>query len=310
MMDANFMYSFKSMKIFLHVAELLSYAEAGRVQGLSASAISKSIAILEDYLGVRLFHRTTRSIGLTQEGLFFYERCKKIINCINDTNAIITAKVDAPKGTLHLNVPHIFGHAILLPLLPKFRRIFPQIDLNIDFDDHVINIIKEGVDISIRSGELTDSRLIGYNIGDQHFIVCGSPYYFDTYGIPKVPSDLLTHSCIHFKYPSNGRIAYWAFKAPYVNLDLPNGITFNNSYAGLRAAIDGLGIAHLPVYIARDAIQSGLIKPILEEYMQPQGGLSLLWPSNRHLSPKIRSFVDFITEELRTSRQLSQLNSR
>ena len=303
------MYSLKGMRIFIHVAEVGSYAEVGRILGLSASAVAKCINKLETDLGTRLFHRTTRSIGLTQEGLFFYSRGKHILSLINDTNSMMMAKLGDPKGTLHLNIPHIFGHVILLPLLPKFRNNFPDIDLIIDFDDNVVDIIKEGVDVAIRIGELNDSRLICHSIGDQNYVVCGSTHYFKCHGTPLLPSDLVRHACIHFKHPSNGRLANWSFKSPYDALDLPNNIVFNNSFACLSATIDSLGIAHLPVYIAKEAIQLGKLKPILTEFMKPQGKLSLIWPTNRYLSPKIRVFIDFIIEELQANKQLLTLDS-
>lgn len=302
------MYSLKGMKIFIHVAESGCYAEVGRILGLSASAVAKCINKLENELGIRLFHRTTRSIGLTQEGLFFYNRSKQIVNFINETNSMMASKLEDPKGTLHINVPHIFGHAILLPLLPKFRNSFPDIELIIDFDDHIIDIIKEGVDVAIRIGDLNDSRFICHSIGDQNYVVCGSSHYFECYGMPLLPSDLISHSCIHFKHPSSGCLANWSFKPPYADLELPSNIMFNNSFACLRATIDNLGIARLPVYIAQDAIHSGILKPILTEFMNPQGKLSVIWPTNRHLSPKIRAFIDFIIEELQANKQLLELD--
>lgn len=292
------MESLRAINIFVYAAELRSYAAAGRVLGVSSSAIAKSVARLEDELGVRLFHRTTRSIGLTEEGSVFYERCKHILDEICDARAVISEIRSHPKGKLRVNVPQIFGHSLLMPLLPKFLQKFPDIELDIDFEDRVVDIIAEGIDVAVRSGELADSRLVGRKIGEQHFVVCGDKNYFKHHGLPNTPIDLLNHHCIHFKYPSNGRIATWSFKSPYTNLELPRNLIFNNTHAGLRAATDGLGIAHLPVYVAKQAINAGLLRPILEEFMVPLGAMSLIWPSNRHLSPKVRAFADFISQEL------------
>ncbi|MES4614940.1 MAG: LysR family transcriptional regulator [Ewingella sp.] len=295
------MESLKGMTAFVSAAELLSYAGAGRVLGVSSSAIAKSVARLENELGVRLFYRTTRSIGLTEEGAIFYERCKHILDDIYDAQAMISSTRSRPKGRLRVSVPQIFGHNLLMPLLPEFLKVYPEIELDIDFEDRVIDIIGEGIDIAVRSGELRDTRLIGHRLGEQHFVVCGSKSYLEKQGTPQDPTDLVKHNCIHFKYPSNGLLAQWSFSAPNTHLSLPRNLIFNNTDAGLRAAIDGLGIAHLPVYVAESAIKNKLLQPILTEFMVPLGSLSLIWPSNRHLSPKVRAFVDFIINEVRAN---------
>lgn len=295
------MESLKGITAFVSAAELLSYAGAGRVLGISSSAIAKSVARLENELGVRLFHRTTRSIALTEEGAIFYERCKHILDDICDAQAMISSTRTRPKGRLRVSVPQIFGHCLLMPLLPDFLREYPEIELDIDFEDRVIDIISEGIDVAVRSGELRDTRLIGHRLGEQHFVVCGSDTYLEKHGRPQTPADLLRHNCIHFKYPSNGLLAQWSFSSPFTHLSLPRNLIFNNTDAGLRAAIDGLGIAHLPVYVSEPAIKKGLLQPLLTEFMVPLGALSLIWPSNRHLSPKVRAFVDFIIQEVRAN---------
>lgn len=297
--------SFRSINAFVHAAELSSYAAAARVLGISPSAIAKSVSRLEDDLGVRLFHRTTRSIGLTEEGSIFYERCKFILGEIRNTKAFIAETRNSPKGKLHVSVPQIFGHTLLMPLLPKFLGMYPDIQLDIDFEDRVVDLIAEGIDVAVRSGDLADSRLVGRKLGEQFFVVCASNKYLDLNGIPTKPDDLINHHCIHFKYPSSGRIASWSFIKPYENLDLPRNLIFNNTHAGLSAAINGLGVAHLPVYVAEDAFKEKLLIPLLTHFMVSLGAMSLIWPSNRHLSPKVRAFADFISSELSTGNYLS-----
>jgi DNA-binding transcriptional LysR family regulator len=140
--------------------------------------------------------------------------------------------------------------------------------------------------------------LIARVLGQQHFVVCGSPDYLHRRGQPQTPRDLAAHACIHFKYPSSGRVAPWAFLAPHERLILPKSFTFNNTDAGLRAAFEGLGLSHLPVYVAEPHIRSGGLIPVLTSFMMPLGSLSLIWQSNRQLSPKVRAFVDFVIERL------------
>ncbi|AHG49294.1 LysR family transcriptional regulator (plasmid) [Rhizobium leguminosarum bv. trifolii CB782] len=292
------MESLASIFALVYAAEQQSYVGAARVAGVSPSAIGKAVARLESRLGVRLFNRTTRSISLTDEGALLYERYKRIIDDMGDAEATILQSRERPRGRLRISVPHIVGHHLLIPILPIFAGRFPEIELDMDFEDRVIDLIAEGLDVVVRSGELADVRLIARPLGEQHFVVCGSPDYFKRHDRPETPDDLSRHACIHFKYPSSGRIAPWAFHPPYERLHLPSSLTFNNSDAGLRAARDGLGLAHLPVYVAEPHMRAGTLTPVLTAFMAPFGSLSLVWPSNRQLSPKVRAFVDFVTENL------------
>ncbi|MBB4194649.1 DNA-binding transcriptional LysR family regulator [Rhizobium aethiopicum] len=288
--------SLTSVFAFVHAAEQQSYVGAARVAGVSPSAIGKAVARLESRLGVRLFNRTTRSISLTEEGVVLYERYKRIIDDMQDVEATLSKSRESPRGRLRVSVPHIVGHHLLMPMLPAFAERFPEIELDVDFEDRVVDLITEGLDVVVRSGELADARLIARPLGDQHFVVCGSPDYFERHGRPEMPGDLFRHVCIHFKYPSSGRVAPWAFSAPYERLLLPKSLTFNNTDAGLRAAQDGLGLAHLPVYVAASHMRAGSLIPVLTSFMVPFGSLSLVWPSNRQLSRKVRAFVDFVFE--------------
>ncbi|MGJ7568668.1 LysR family transcriptional regulator [Variovorax sp. GB1R11] len=283
---------------FVHAAEQRSYVVAGRILGISASAVSKSVARLEERLGVRLLHRTTRSIGLTEEGTLLYERCKRVLDELWDAEATLMHSRERPRGRLRVNLPHVVGHHLLMAQLPEFTARFPEIELDIDFEDQVVDIVGGGLDVAVRSGHLPDTRLIARPIGEQHFVVCGSPAYFAHRGRPAAPNDLERHACIRFKYPSSGRLASWAFAPPHSEMLLPASLVFNNTDAGLAAAVHGLGLAHLPVYVAAPRIATGELQPVLTTFMVPFGSLWLVWPSNRQLSPKVRAFVDFVLEKL------------
>lgn len=287
-----------NIDLFVCAADQQNFAEAARIIGISPSAVGKAVARLEEHLGARLFSRTTRSVRLTEEGQIFYEHCKRMIEEFEETEASIFQNRQRPKGRLHVTVPHIVGHHLLMPILPEFVAKYPEIRLDIDFDDHVVDLVGEGFDIAVRSGDLADTRLIARPLGEQHFTVCASPGYLETRGEPETPLDLASHDCIHFKYPSSGRIAPWAFVPPHTNLVLPRTLTINNTDAGMRAALTGMGLAHLPVYVAERHVSKGDLVPVLGSFMKPFGSLSLVWPSNRQLLPKVRSFVDFIIENL------------
>lgn len=221
-----------NIDLFVCAADQKNFAEAARIIGISPSAISKAVARLEENLGTRLFVRTTRSIRLTEEGYIFYEHCKRMIEEFEETEASIFQNRQRPKGRLRVSVPHIVGHHLLMPLLPGFATKYPEIRLDIDFDDYVVDLVTEGIDIAVRSGDLADTRLIARTLGEQYFAVCASPDYLNTKGYPETPNDLAGHECIHFKYPSSGRIAPWSFLPPYANLMLPRTSTINNTDAG------------------------------------------------------------------------------
>jgi DNA-binding transcriptional LysR family regulator len=298
--------SFTGIAAFVHVAEQRSYVKAARIIGVSPSAVGKAISRLEGRLGVRLFNRTTRSVGLTDEGAIFYERCKRIVEDLDEAEALIVESRDRPKGRLRVSLPHIVGHHLVMPALPTFVNRYPEIELDISFEDRVVDLVADGFDIAIRSGDLADTGLIARRLGDQHFVICASPTYLNRTRCPIVPTDLCDHTCIHFKFPSTGRVAPWAFGPSNEGFVLPMSLIFNNTDAGLRAALDGVGLAHLPVYVASTHIQMGALIPVLASFMVPFGSLSLVWPSNRRLSPKLRAFADFIVENLKHRQNVFQ----
>ena len=283
---------------FIYAVEQRSYAAAARIMGVSPSAISKSVSRLEDRLGVRLLNRTTRSIGVTEEGAVFYARFKRVLDDISDVKDTMKRSVGAPKGKLKISVPHVFGQHMLLPLLPEFAKLHPEIELDVEFDDQVVDLVASGVDVAIRTGDLADTRLVARKIGDQHFVVCGNPSYLNVHGVPESPEYLHQHACIQFKYPSSGRLAPWSFRDPYANCSVSRTFTFNSTDAGLWAALHGMGLAHLPSYVVKTRIQSGELRPVLSEFMRPFGSLWLVWPSNRQLSPKVRAFADYLIRTL------------
>lgn len=277
-----------------------SHVAAARILGVSSSAVSKNVARLETRLGVRLLSRTTRSIGVTEEGALFYERCKRVLDELWNAEGTLLQSRETPRGRLRVSIPQIFGLHLLMAQLPEFTERFPDIELDVDVEDPVVDIVASGLDVAVRSGHLPDTRLVARLIGEQHFVVYGSDAYFERRGRPQMPSDLGQHSRIHFKYPSSGRLAPWSFVQPYGDTPIPASLVVNNTEAGLAAATRGLGMAHLPVYVAAPGIASGVLRPVLTEFMIPFGALWLIWSSSRQLSPKVRAFVDFVVEGLAT----------
>lgn len=285
---------------FVRVAEARSYVGASRVLGLSPSAVGKSVARLETKLGVRLFHRSTRSIALTDEGAMFHERCRRILEDLEDAQAELVTSLTAPKGRLRISVPAA-GHRLLMPVLPAFRRAYPDVELDIDFSDRLVDLIDEGFDMAVRSGELTDSRLAARRLCPFRFKVCASPGYLAEHGAPMSPADLASHLCLRFRFPSTGKWQAWRLgrtgQEP-MELVLPTAITLGSIEATLAAAVSDLGIAYLPDFAVREALQRGALQSVLDDYDLIEGSFWMLWPSSRFMLPKLRVWVDFLSERL------------
>ncbi len=291
--------SLSGIAIFVKTAETLSFVAAGRALGLTASAVGKSVAKLEQTLGVRLFHRTTRSVRLTTAGALFFERCQRIMEDLKDAEAMLSHVAQAPRGKLKVSLPTI-GYRFLLPHLPEFRRLYPEVELDLDFNDAIVDIVNEGVDAAIRSGNLPDSRLMSRRLGSFRFILCASPAYLERKGIPRAPADLKNHDCIRFRIPTTGKLQNWMISQDpaWTQLRLTAAVTCNNMEAVLTAAIDGHGIAYMPDFLPRDAIASGALQTVLDPYSANQGQFWVLWASSQQLSPKVRVFVDFVSTRL------------
>lgn len=287
------------LSAFVRAAETHSFVAAGRVLGVSASAVGKSVARLEERLGVRLFQRSTRRISLTAEGTLFYERCQRILGDIADAEAELERAVEAPRGRLRVSLPAA-GHHLLLPVLPDFLRLYPEIEMDLDFNDRMVDVIAEGLDAVVRSGTMADSRLMGRRIGPFRFHIVGSPAYFEQRGLPQQPRDLEGHACLRYKHVNSGILQDWALQndpatAPW---RLPATFVCNNAEALIGAAQRGLGLAYLPDFLARDALATGTLRTVLDAYQAAPGMFWVLWPSSRHLSPKLRVFVDFLCTRL------------
>jgi DNA-binding transcriptional LysR family regulator len=285
---------------FVRAAETRSYVAAARVLGVSPSAIGKSIARLEARLGVRLFHRSTRSINLTEEGMQFFERCRRILEDLEDAQGALTKNIAAPRGRLRISVPAA-GHRLLMPVLPSFRLAYPDVELDIDFSDRMVDVVDDGFDIVIRSGDLADSRLHARRLCPFRFKLCGSPAYFARHGMPTHPQDLSAHMCLRFKYPSSGKLQAWRLSeagAELVELHVPTAMTLGSIEATLSAAIGGMGIAYLPDFVVEDAVKYQSLQTALEAYNVVEGTFWMLWPSNRHVLPKLRVWIDHLSATL------------
>ena len=287
-----------ALNVFVRAGEARSFTAAGQQLGISASAVSKAIVRLEERLGVRLFHRSTRTVNLTQEGALFLERCRRILCEVESAEAELVQTQSAPRGKLRISLPSI--GTLFMPKLAAFKRLYPAIELDIDYSDRLVDVIEEGFDAVIRTGEPSDSRLMSRRIGLCRRVIVGSPAYFSQAGVPRKPEDLAHHACLLYRFPSTGKLDTWPLgrTADMPAIDLPASMVTNTLDPQVCFAEEGLGIACIPELAVRRQLQQGSLVTVLDDYNHENMVFQVLWPSSRHLSPKIRGFVDFVAENL------------
>lgn len=281
------------LQTFIQVADTLSFVEAARLQGISASAVGKAIARLEQQLGVRLFHRSTRSVALTAEGQLFLARCRRALDELELAEAELSSRSAEPRGTLRVSLPLVSG--LMLPVLSDFMETYPHVRLDLDFDDRLVDVIEEGFDAVLRVGDPTDSRLSARRVGTFRRRLVASADYLARKGTPRSPADLVHHECLHYRFPTSGKLEVWPMPP---ETEIPIAMVCNDVDTRVCFALRGRGIAYVPEHAVRGPLASGELVPVLDEYATVCGTFYLLWPSGRHMLPKLRAFVDFVGERL------------
>jgi DNA-binding transcriptional LysR family regulator len=288
--------SLGSLNAFVEAAEARSFTVAGRQLGVSSSAIGKAVARLEERLGARLLHRSTRTITLTPEGALFLERCRRIFGEIEAAELELAQTQGAPRGKLRVSLPLV--GMLMMPTLGAFMRAYPEIELDLDFTDRLVDVIDEGLDAVVRAGEVRDSRLMTRTLGTFRLQLVGSPAYFALRGIPQKPDDLESHACLHHRYATSGKLERWPLRRGRNDLDLPTTAVANTIEPLIYMAEQGLGIACLPDFAIRRQLEEGTLVAVLDAHIDHAGAFRILWPSSRYLSPKLRVFVDFMARNL------------
>lgn len=283
---------------FVQSAETGSFVAAGRKLGLSASAVGKAVVRLEQRLDVRLFHRNTRNMTLTEEGRLFLERCRRIFEEVEAAEAELARSNRTPRGRLRVSLPLV--GMLLTPVMAKFMRAWPEVQLDLDFTDRLVDVVDEGFDAVIRTGQPSDSRLMSRNVGRFKLKIVASPDYLARCGAPEAPDDLAQHQCLHQRSPSTGKIRPWPFTRGerQGKIVLPERMSATAVDPLIALAIEGLGIACLPPFAIRDAIADGALVSILDEWVEETDQFNVLWPASRQITPKLRAFIDFMAEHL------------
>ncbi|MEB0045593.1 MULTISPECIES: LysR family transcriptional regulator [unclassified Pseudomonas] len=289
------METLSGLEIFVETAQTQSFIATGRKMGISASAVSKSISRLEERVGVRLFQRSTRTVRLTSEGEVFLERCKRILSEIQAAEDDLSAMTAFPRGRLRVGLALAAG--LPLPVISDFMERYPEIELDLDFTDRLVDVIDEGFDVVIRGSDLSDSRLMSRPLGPYRSCLVAAPAYLQKRGVPAKPADLFNHSCLHYRWQNSGKLYQWPFKkSPFKEpgASLPIAMICSNLEALLYLAQSGRGIACVPDFTVKDQLADGRLQRVLDPHMAGGNSFHIVWPSSRQMTPKVRVFVDFV----------------
>jgi LysR family transcriptional regulator for bpeEF and oprC len=287
-----------AMRIFARVVEAGSFVKAADSLQLSVANVSRSVQALETHLGARLLNRTTRNISITEDGEMYYQRCVNVLAEVEDMEAELTHVKHNPKGKLKVNLPALVARTTVIPALPEFFAMYPDIEIEMGLSDRQVDIVEEGVDCVIRVGELEDSGLVAKCIGKLDRVTCASPSYLAKYGEPHTLEDLRHHIGVNYVSANTGRVRGWEFIVDGKTevLDMKGVIAVNDADAYVQCGLHGLGILKGTRYTLAAYLKSGALQEILKDYPSPVGPISILFSPNRHLPRKIRVFVDWVVE--------------
>ncbi|MDB5983092.1 MAG: LysR family transcriptional regulator [Pseudomonas sp.] len=293
-MEAN---RFGDITAFVNAVKAGSFTAAAASLGLTRSAVGKSIVRLEARLGARLLNRTTRKLSLTDEGQVAYARWRQILEDLDEVDATMALRRGRPTGTFKLTASPSFGQRHILPILDVYLKQWPELRADVWFTDRFVDLVEEGFDIAIRiSSSKDDSRLLTRTVGWQQFVTCASPAYLARCGVPQTPAELVGHDTIAFI--SGERPIAWRYQTPdglYL-YEQPARLNIDSSEAMREAGLAGIGLIHLPSYITGNDLRDGTLVEVLEPYRAPPDPIRVVYPNKRHLSPRIRSFIDLLVE--------------
>jgi len=279
---------------FVYVAENESFTQASKKMAISTAQVSRQISALEKRLNIKLFYRTTRKVSLTEEGSVFYQHCRSVLDGLEAAERAITNLQSKPQGKIKLSAPVTYGEQQILPLVNNFIKQYSDVEVAAYLSNQQIDLVEEGYDLAIRLGKLTDSSMMAKKLGKRTNYVCASPDYLNQHGIPHSLSELSQHSCLL------GTLDYWRFieSDKEKSIRVTGRLRYNSGQGLVDAALKGLGIVQLPDYYVEAHVQSGELITLLDNFQVPDEGIWAIYPQNRHLSPKIRLLVDYLTEQL------------
>lgn len=299
-------YDLISLRSFVAVVESGSFYNAAVQLDASSAAISRRVSALEAALGVKLINRTTRQLDLTPSGQQFYQDVLAVLSALEQAEERLNCAQETYSGIIRLGAPLSFGTQKLAPLLPAFLKKYPQITVTLQLEDRVSDLLNEGIDLSLRIGNLQDSSLVSLPIAMMPRLYCASPDYVKAHGKPESPAELKHHSCLHYSLLSTRD--EWEFASGGQELDVQVPLAANNGDVLREAAIQGMGIAMLPWYIVEEALHAGALVPVLERYAPPPLPLSIVRPSRQFTPVRVTVLMQYLREALADVGTISTTN--
>lgn len=284
------------MVVFARVVDAGGISAAARVMGLSKSAVSKQLSALEDRLGARLLQRTTRRMSLTEAGAGFLEHCRRVVAEAEAAESAIGALQGEPRGTLRVNAPMTFGIMHLAAIIPDFMARHPQLGVDMVLNDRMVDLLDEGFDVAVRIGKLADSSLVARKLAPARRVMVAAPSYLDRRGRPAALAELAQHDVLSYSYVPAAE--EWRFDGPggEESVRVTSRLRANNGDILLAACLAGSGIAALPTFISGPSLRAGSLVRVLPHLERTDFAIHAVWPTARHLSAKVRAFVDFLAE--------------
>lgn len=290
---------FSAMQAFVRVVEAGTFTKAADSMAMPKPTITRLIQTLEKELDTKLLNRTTRKVTVTPDGAAYYERAGRLLSEMEELEASMSRAKASPRGRLKVDIPASLGIAVIIPALPDFYARYPDIQLDLGVSDRPIDIIAENVDCVVRGGELIDQSLVARRIGEFYLISCASPAYLKRHGTPQHPAELEdSHRMIRYASPRNGKLYSFEYYKDGETVEVGGSylLSVNDSRAGVVAALAGLGVLHTATFQVQDYISTGVLEPLFSGWCTESIPLHVVYPPNRHLSNKVRVFVDWVAE--------------
>lgn len=295
---------YHAMRVFVRIAETGGFAEAARQLHMSPPAVTRAVAALEDTIGARLLTRTTRAVKLTEAGARYLEDCRSILAAIEEAEAAAAGSYATPTGMLTVTSSMLFGQLYIMPIMTEFLDAYPQVTGRMMFLDRVVSLVDEGVDVAIRIGHLPDSSYSAVRVGAVRRVICGSPEYLETHGVPRHPSELAQHRII--AATSAWTSLEWRFgESGEVAVNVKPALFSNSNEAAIGAARSGWGLTRALSYQVGPDLLAGRLQIVLEDFEQPPLPVHIVHPEGRNASAKVRAFIDFARERLRANRVIN-----
>lgn len=287
---------FESLRVFCRIVEQGSLTRAAQLLEMSNSTVTNHLSSLESHLGVKLLNRTTRKLSLTDEGKACYERAREVLAGVNEMEETLRGATVTPKGVLRVDVPTAIGRLYIAPALPRFAAQYPDLTVRMTLGDRVLDAVEEGVDVSIRIGVLKDSGRVAHTVHRSRYMCCASPEFLATHGVPATPDDLERFRCLGFLQPTTGQPVPWFFMQQGVPFERtpPSRVWINHAESLINAAAAGGGVVQLLSLSLQPSVAAGTLRPVLEEWAAPGPPISVIYSKNRHLSAKVKAFVEFV----------------